>query len=356
MATVYGTSAATAADRDVALGFLEARGLVRNPWLVWMVDEALAHPHERRIVLCRCRGQLAGVATFLRYADLPCPPRVSLDYDYDADLDGIDATAVDALLMALPPGLRGRFQLLSPVAQGVFDALPGVKRREADLFYTVSAEQFHPVAGEAVVGLTAADAALFESTERAAQGDPLREVGEHGRRKFAIVRDGRAVASASVAPVGRDERRFGSVLAICGVYVESSCRRQGLGRRLVSHITECILHDGHAPPVLDGAGEHRLPGPGAQPELSSVHAVYHLPLDASPSGRVTPGFRPFSLPAGHPGPPRTAPGSDGVILPPFRARTMTDATSPAPRPRHIMRSAGTVRKMRFRSGVPASGT
>jgi GNAT superfamily N-acetyltransferase len=164
--------------------------------------------------------------------------------DYDVRMDAEDAPAVEAMITAFPSNQLGSFQLYNPLIQAYFEALPGlVRREEGDFYFTVSLERFCPVAGEEVVELTAADASLFEGCERQHRWEYMGE--EH--RVFGIVRDGRVVTSTGVAPITPARAMKRRVIAISGLYTETRYRRMGLGKRLISYVTELILRDGHAP-------------------------------------------------------------------------------------------------------------
>jgi GNAT superfamily N-acetyltransferase len=239
---MYRTSIASDADRGEILRLLEARGLVEN-WSV-IVDVATAPPAREdgcdRVVLCRAGERIAGVAGIRSNAGTK---RNEDDPDYYVSMEATEGGAVAALVEALPTGELGYFDLYRPIVQEHLDGLPGLIRWECDLYFTASAERFRPVAGEEVIEVTAADAYLFEGCEH----PPLWEnMGEESRR-FAILRDGRVAASTGFAPMtprGATSRR---AVAISGLRTQTPHRRQGLGRRLVSHLTEMILREGNVP-------------------------------------------------------------------------------------------------------------
>ncbi|HIE26401.1 TPA: GNAT family N-acetyltransferase [Candidatus Poribacteria bacterium] len=163
--------------------------------------------------------------------------------DYDVRMDAEDASAAEAMIAALPSNQLGHFTIFRPLIQEYFEALPGMERSEGDLYFTVSLERFRPVAGEEVIELTAADAGLFEGCERQRRWEDMGE--EH--RVFGIVRDGKVATSTGVAPITPAIATKRRVIAISGLYTETRYRRMGLGKRLVSYVTELILQDGHAP-------------------------------------------------------------------------------------------------------------
>jgi len=240
-------SLATGPDLEEAVGFLERRGPLENAWLLSDLEHARLSPALWKVLVCRREQEIVGVATVLDYRATPPPTGRRRRYANDADMDCVDRAAVEALVEALPEGEWGRFAVLSLAAREYFEAAPGVDRGDTDFYFTVSADQFRPVEGEEVIELTAADGHLFEGCERAAEGDPLAAVRQGSGRKFAILRDGRAVASAGVGSILHKTPRRCGVMAIAGVFTESRYRRMGLGRGLVSHVTELILADGDLP-------------------------------------------------------------------------------------------------------------
>jgi GNAT superfamily N-acetyltransferase len=240
-------SPATGSALEKAVGFLERRGLLENAWLLSHLEPARLSPAPWKVLVCRRKHEIVGVAIVLDYRAAPPPTGRKTRYAYEAHMDCVDRSALEALLEALPPGEWGRFALLSPAPRGYLEAAPGVHRGDTDFYFTVSAARFRPVEGEEVIELTAADGHLFEGCERADKGDPLAVVRHGSGRKFAILREGRAVTSAGIAPIVHKTPRRCGVMAIAGVSTESRYRRMGFGKRLVSHVTELILADGHLP-------------------------------------------------------------------------------------------------------------
>ena len=64
---------------------------------------------------------------------------------------------------------------------------------------------------------------------------------------MAILRNGRVATSASLAPRTPKGATRCRVMCISGLYTQRRHRRTGLGRRLVSYLTELILRDGNVP-------------------------------------------------------------------------------------------------------------
>jgi GNAT superfamily N-acetyltransferase len=241
---VYRTSNASSEDRDEILSFLESRGLVENAYLIGDVWYELNGPQDwRSIIVCRARRGLSGVAS-ISWTD--SPSRERWGYDYVALMDAAEREAVAALSRTLPADRTGSIELFTSLTQEYFDGLPDAERREGDLYFTVSAERFQPVAGDPVIEVTAADLHLYEGCDR----QPSREDWEHRdeeSRRMAILRNGRVATSAGLAPrtpKGATRRR---VMCISGLYTQTRHRRMGLGRRLVSYLTELILRDGNVP-------------------------------------------------------------------------------------------------------------
>ena len=237
-------------DREEILAFLERRGLAENAWLISCVFDTLQRREmSESVVICRLREELVGVAWILDRRKIPAEDTdFNPGRDYDVRMDAVDREAVEALIEAVPTDQLGSFDIFRPMIQEYFGELRGAARMEGDLYFTVSPECFRPVAGEPVageevVGLTAADAGLFEGCERQRRWEHMGE--EH--RVFGIVRDGRAATSTGVAPITPDTGTTRRGIAISGLHTETRYRRMGLGKRLVSYVTDMILREGHAP-------------------------------------------------------------------------------------------------------------
>lgn len=243
---MYRTSVASSAECEEILAFLEWRGLLENARLMWTVYQVLRWPRSwYAVVLCWRGDELAGVADILYQTKVPDEERApgfKPDHDYRVSMDAADRRAIGALLQTLPTDELGVFDTYRPLIQKYLDRLPGVICKQGDLYYTASCDRFRPVAGEEVRELTTADAHLFEGCERQPQWQDYDE--QH--RIFAIVRDGKAVTSVGNAPATPPGIRP-AVVMISGLNTETRYRRQGLARRLVSHVTEMILRDGNVP-------------------------------------------------------------------------------------------------------------
>ena len=243
-------SIASRSDFEKILAFLDRQGLAENAWLIGSVFDALQRDEvwETVYVCFRRRHQVVGVAYVLYQRKVPVGDRApgydGPGHDYDVQMDAEDSGAVEAMIAAFPSDQLGSFCLYRPLMQAYFEALPGVVRMAPDPYFTVSPERFCSVAGEEVVELTAADAGLYEGCEY----QPNWEYMWEESRVFGIVRNGRVVTSLSSTPltpaVGSKRRR---VRYIGGLYTETPYRRQGLGKRLLSYVTELILRDGHVP-------------------------------------------------------------------------------------------------------------
>jgi GNAT superfamily N-acetyltransferase len=233
---MYQTSTASRQDFPEILRFLERR-LLENAWLIWFVHDALEHPQEgERVVVCRSDGEVVATA----YAT-PWPFR--RPEHYDIHMDSVDVDWVGAVLKTLPDRIVLHAQLFTPETKEYFDALPGAERREDDLYFTVSSDDFRPVGSEEVRELTRADDGLFDGCEQRPDWEHL---AEH-TKVFAIVLDTRVASWARLGfmmPPGVVVPRVGAPI---GLYTETPCRRQGFARRVVSHITQRILREGDRP-------------------------------------------------------------------------------------------------------------
>jgi len=240
-------SIASRSDWENIFAFLDRQGLAENAWLIGSVFAALQRDEVWDTVLvCRRLHQLVSVAYMLDQTKVPVEARApgyNPGHDYDVRMDAEDASAVEAMITAFPSNQLGSFQLYNPLIQTYFEALPGlVRREEGDFYFTVSLERFCPVVSEEVVELTEADAGLFEGCERQPNWEYMGE-----SRRFGIVRDGKAVTSLGSTPLTPAAESKRRVRTIGALYTETPYRRQGLAKRLVSHVTEFILRDGDAP-------------------------------------------------------------------------------------------------------------
>lgn len=241
---VYQTSIASSQDHEKVIAFLEKQGLLENSWLIRSVSDAFQYnPDYISVVICQLHDELAGVAYILDYRKLPPDPaRDKMDYNCEVNIDAVNHEAFKTLLGIFPDDTRGNSQIFRPIIQECFRELPNAKGMEDDFYFTVSAKTFQPVKGENVIELTANDIGLFEGCE-----EPLS--WEYNRSPvFAIIRNGRVATSVVVFDVipriaGAKHR----VIAVSGLYTETKYRRMGLGKQLVSHVTEKILNDGNLP-------------------------------------------------------------------------------------------------------------
>jgi GNAT superfamily N-acetyltransferase len=239
-------SEATIEDFEEILAFLRRNGVYENPWFLWEVCRSLQRPEEgSRIVLCRSGNSLVGLESFFDYTTIPQPdPYPDRNHQLAVSLDAVDRGALAELLNELPTEKMGQFIVSRPFILEYFRGLPDANVHDPQYFYTVSRERFKPVEGEAVVELTAADAGLFEGCERKFHLENFE--GEH--RNFAILRNSKLGSSVGTGPIPPKRPDLGQrAVAISGLHTETPYRRLGLGRRLVSYVTELILREGNVP-------------------------------------------------------------------------------------------------------------
>ena len=150
---------------------------------------------------------------------------------------------MNSLIDALPVGRMKCVVYRSDVRQHLIELLEA-EWSEGDLYFTTSTERFTPVAGEAVRELTCADSCLFDGSEIR---EPQWEFYGGGHWVFGILRNGRVACKTGTGEIGPVLPSGRRLVAISGLYTDSHYRRQGLAKRLVSHVTETILRDGHIP-------------------------------------------------------------------------------------------------------------
>jgi GNAT superfamily N-acetyltransferase len=230
----YVTSAASSADWPEIRDFLWRRPR-ENGWAIRYIHRALCDWHQEceSALVCRSSGRVAGALSLYLEA-LPGKSPYYVIY-----MDALNATAAESLAMSLPAGAVSYFRLLTRETQQCLEALPGASGREHWLYFTVTRERFRPVGGEKVVALTEADRMLFQGSgqePRWQHMDPLRPI-------FAIVRDGKVACQARCGPFTPALAMRPQVWSISGLYTETPHRRQGLARRLVSHLTDLVLRE-----------------------------------------------------------------------------------------------------------------
>jgi len=248
---MYRSSIASDADRNQILAFLEQRGLVQNAWLI---QQVYGPSEQDTVLVCRRHNKVMGIACFWPRDPRQVQPQ---PYTYLVHMDAVNRDAVEGLIEPLPAGERISFDLFNPMIQEYFDGLLEATREDGDLYFTVSRDRFRPVMGEDVIEVTAADAGLFEGCERQPSWEDMAEES----RRFAIVRKGRVATRTGVCPITPHNATKRRVVVISGLYTETPHRCMGLGRRLVSHITEMILCEGNLPMYWtepDNAASQRL--------------------------------------------------------------------------------------------------
>jgi len=238
---MYRTYCAQPVEKEEILGFLEARGRLENAWLIREVADTLDYGFtQQEVVACRHDGELTGVAWIMHQDRVA--PGYRPSNDYDVRIDAADTASLEALIEWMPSEQLGGFWLFWPMIRHHFAGLPDVTCRPGDPYFTVSPERFRSVAGEEVVRVTAADAALFEGCERQPHWEHVRE--DHPI--YAILQEGRAASSVGTFPLTPRAHKP-RVIGISGLYTETSHRRRGFGGRLISHVTRTILSEGDLP-------------------------------------------------------------------------------------------------------------
>lgn len=240
-------SIASSSDQKEVLAFLEKQELIVHAWLIREVSHALQRYTDwESVVICRLHDELVGVAHIIDQRKFPedaRQPGFKPGNDYEVRMDAVDRKTVEALIEAFPIDALGEFWIFRPMIQEYLQELPNATRTDGDLYFTVSPECFRPVTGEEVIELTAADAHLFEGCEKQhlLDHDPERS------RPFAIIRNSRVATSVGTFVAKPKTETKNQTTGISDLYTETQYRRMGLGKQLVSHVTEIILHDGHDP-------------------------------------------------------------------------------------------------------------
>jgi len=153
-------SIASLSDWKEIFVFLDGQGLAENAWLIWSVSDALQRNEVWETVLTcslreavhevtarspttssygRRRNQIVGVAYMFNQRKVPVEDRApgfDPGCDYDVRMDAENSSAVEAMIAAFPSDQLGRFSIFRPLIQAYFDTLPGVSRREDDLYFT----------------------------------------------------------------------------------------------------------------------------------------------------------------------------------------------------------------------------
>jgi hypothetical protein len=269
---MYTVSQAFQADRDESIAFLEQRGLRETFYVIWDVENAFQNPDIYQVLLCRNAADLAGVLTI---AYCQKSPEWNPIHDYSVYLDAGDSEALAALLEVLPDGKCAFFFTFRPLIQHYLDALPGITRRESDLFFSVLPETFAPVPSPEVVELTPADSYLFAECEYKRSWEYYGE----GARVFAILQNGKVASSVSIGVGMPNRQESPRVIAVGYLFTEVAHRRKGFGRKLVSHFTKIILEAGNIP-IYDVepdnlASQQLAVSLGYRQYAQRIHYVWH---------------------------------------------------------------------------------
>lgn len=215
--------------------YLSSQWLHENAQLARLVHETPEHRDTQRVLVVKRGDGIRGVVWLNEVAGSP-------EWDFVTLMEVEDTAVVESVMESLPKDKAGYFKLHRRAAQDYFSKLPGVKVMHTEITFTVTRLLFEPVDGEEVVEVTKNDTHFFEGCNGWA-GSALDQIGIAGRRAFAIIRDGRVATSAIMGPILTSPDRETSVAGVAAVYTEEPYRRMGLGKRLVSYMTEAALQD-----------------------------------------------------------------------------------------------------------------
>jgi GNAT superfamily N-acetyltransferase len=260
------TTTATADDYQQIAECLGCHGMIANALVIREVWWALRAdgPGGWSVVVHRRAGDVAGVMTLLR-------PYVGDNaYDYIGSMEADDEQAVLALLDTLPAGQVGCFNTYSPRVQAVLDHVCEVTRYPGGPRMTVREERFRPAATEGIHEITLEDAGLFAGLEQ----PPWDCEGEPGGRHFVVLRDGHAVSRASWIPLMVEPVFAPPIIRITYVATDAHYRRQGLGRQVLSHVTDLVLRAGARP--LYWTSVDNFPSQGLAKSLGYEEVARHV--------------------------------------------------------------------------------
>jgi GNAT superfamily N-acetyltransferase len=224
------TTAATREDYPQIADYLERQGEVRTAWVKREVWWALRRddPGGWWVVVHRRAGEVAGVTTLRPHGgEGRC--RASMAADDEED--------VLALLNSLPDGTLFCINTHSPRVQAALDHLPQVTRYPGGPLMTVTAGCFRPVLAEGIREVTSQDAGLFDGLDQ----PPWDCEGEKGGRHFALIRESEARSRASWIPLMLEPVFSPPIIRITYVATAEAYRRQGLGKQVLSYVTDLVL-------------------------------------------------------------------------------------------------------------------
>ncbi len=237
------TTTATRDEYQQIADYLVCHGELRNESQIQGIWRALHGGGESNwsTLVHRRAGEIVGVMA-LSHDPEPAPWREH-QYDLTAKVEADDGEAVLALLDTLPAGKLVHFTVYSPQVQTALDRVPDIERYPIGPRLTVTEARFRPVVTEGIREVTSADAALFEGLEQ----PPWDFEGERGGRHFALVREGRALSRAAWIPLTMEPVFSPPIIRITYVATVEARRRQGLGRQVVSCVTDLALRAGARP-------------------------------------------------------------------------------------------------------------
>ncbi|MBT4499994.1 MAG: GNAT family N-acetyltransferase [Gemmatimonadetes bacterium] len=214
------------------LVYLNERGALWNAYLAGSTIIGWGSPEHLMLVAC-VDDEVSAFADVLLTPDAP--------YDFVVHMDADELSSASALLSALPNGL-GHFKLHTPILQKHFDQLCQGERRETVINFAVEKDTFRPTTSEySIQELTSNDEHLFDGCEGSAKGGLYRD----DWHVFAIMAQGRVVSSVIIATIINDPLWSKTIAGIGALFTEEPHRQKGLGRALISFVTQQFLqsHD-----------------------------------------------------------------------------------------------------------------
>lgn len=254
------------------LAYLDHRGPLLNAYLAGSTIRGWASTGRFSLVV-HAGKRIAGFADVILARDSP--------YDFVVSMFVDEPSSVSSLLSALPKGI-GHFQIHTPLVHEYFDRLCKGERRHTFINFVAERETFLPTALKYTVReLTLDDEPLFAGCE----GSTQNALDQPDRNVFGIVAQGRIASSVVVATVIDNAHWSKAVAGIGELHTQTIHRRKGMGRCLISFVTQQLLQDHDA--VLyyttpDNTASQRLIAPLGYTRLSeSVDYQFRLPVDAA---------------------------------------------------------------------------
>lgn len=222
----------TSDEKSKAINFLKRTSFINNVDFIDVVNTSFLQSESYQLIAAYSDDEIVGIIGLRHYTDNP--------YSYFVQVAASDIETIQFLLLFVPKGENARIRVTTTLAAQYLTGLPYAKKDQVDVYFMADKSTIIPVPYGEIIPMGKGHIPLFDGCEGWAKFSLIR--GNYSPNEiYALLRDGKVASSAIIGPIFEDPNGEKNVAGIAAFYTEEKYRRKGLGKQLISFLTELLL-------------------------------------------------------------------------------------------------------------------